>query len=81
MDYKKIFPGIALGLAILLGGSKELMCQMKPIEFTKEKLANGLEVIYHIDRSAPVVGTIVHYRVGSRDEFANQTATLTSSSI
>ncbi len=73
MNYKNFVLGVLLGLTFFLGGSKELMCQMKPIEFTKETLANGLDVIYHIDRSAPVVGTIVHYRVGSRDEFANQT--------
>jgi len=49
------------------------MCQMKPIQFTKDTLENGLQVIYHVDRSAPVVATIVHYRVGSRDEDPQKT--------
>lgn len=38
------------------------------INFRKETLENGLRVIYHIDRSAPVVSTILHYEVGSKDE-------------
>lgn len=40
----------------------------KPIDFTEETLDNGLHVIYHIDRTAPVVATVVHYRVGCSDE-------------
>lgn len=65
--------GIALGFFLFAGGMDSAMCQMKPIEFTKDTLPNGLQVIYHIDKSAPVVATIVHYRVGSRDEFTSQT--------
>jgi len=42
--------------------------RMNPIEFTVDTLENGLIVIYHIDKSAPVVSTIVHYKVGSRYE-------------
>jgi len=32
------------------------------------RLANGLHVILHVDRSAPIVGIDVHYDVGSKDE-------------
>lgn len=39
-----------------------------PITFYKDSLDNGLVVIYHLDKSAPVVSTIMHYRVGSKDE-------------
>lgn len=45
----------------------------KEIEFREETLENGLQVIYHIDRTAPIVSTIVHYKVGSKDEAPNQT--------
>lgn len=42
--------------------------QLKPIKFTEYDLPNGLHVILHQDQSAPVVSTVVHYRVGARDE-------------
>lgn len=44
-----------------------------PIKFEKETLENGLQVIYCVDRSAPVVSTFIHYQVGSRDEDSSQT--------
>lgn len=59
---------LTLGMFLIAGGMAEIMCQMKPIKFTTETLANGLQVIYQVDKSAPVVATVVHYRVGSRDE-------------
>lgn len=42
--------------------------QYKPISFTRDSLPNGLQIIYQVDRSAPVVSTVMHYRVGSKDE-------------
>jgi len=36
-------------------------------------LANGLRVIVHTDRKAPVVGVTVYYRVGSKNEPAGST--------
>jgi predicted Zn-dependent peptidase len=42
--------------------------QSNKIYYQKEILPNGLTVIYSIDKSAPVVSTIVHYKVGSKDE-------------
>jgi len=45
----------------------------KPIKFERDSLPNGLQVIYCIDKSAPVVSTVVHYRVGSRDENPQRT--------
>src|SRR5690349_17216475 len=42
--------------------------QLKPIKFTEYDLPNGLHVILHQDQSAPVISTVVHYRVGARDE-------------
>lgn len=49
------------------------VAQMNEIEFTKYKLDNGLTVILHHDKSAPIVATVMHYRVGSRDEDPNRT--------
>jgi predicted Zn-dependent peptidase len=46
--------------------------QFKPIKFIQDSLPNGLQVIYCIDRTAPVVATVVHYRVGSKDELPSQ---------
>jgi zinc protease len=38
------------------------------IPFEKFTLANGLTVIVHTDRKAPVVGVTTYYRVGSKNE-------------
>jgi predicted Zn-dependent peptidase len=38
------------------------------IPFNTFTLANGLRVIVHTDRKAPVVGVTVYYRVGSKNE-------------
>ena len=45
----------------------------RPISFVKDTLQNGLSVIYSIDKSAPIVATIVHYRIGSRYEIPGRT--------
>lgn len=42
--------------------------QYKPLTYTEYDLPNGLHVILHEDHSAPVVATVLHYKVGSRDE-------------
>src|SRR6476619_3230351 len=38
------------------------------IPYESFTLANGLKVIVHTDRKAPIVGVTVYYRVGSRHE-------------
>lgn len=53
--------------------SINLNSQENRIEYRKEILDNGLRVIYNIDRTAPVVSTILHYEVGSKDEVKGQT--------
>lgn len=50
-----------------------LFAQANEIKFEQETLENGLQVIYNIDRSAPVVSTVVHYKVGSKDEDPTKT--------
>jgi len=51
-----------LGLIVSASG------QQKPLAFIEYDLPNGLHVILHEDHTAPVVATVVHYKVGSRDE-------------
>ena len=43
------------------------------IPFTKKVLGNGLTVIVHEDHKAPVVGVMVWYHVGSKDEKPGRT--------
>ena len=43
------------------------------VAYTEYKLKNGLPVILHQDKSAPVVAVSVMYHVGSKDEVSNRT--------
>lgn len=43
------------------------------VQFTEYDLANGLHVILHQDKTAPVVAVSVMYHVGSKDEDKNRT--------
>ena len=38
------------------------------LEYTEETLPNGLKVIYHVDRSAPVAAAVMWYDVASKHE-------------
>jgi zinc protease len=38
------------------------------VDYTQEKLANGLNVIYHVDHSTPVAAVLLWYNVGSKME-------------
>lgn len=59
--------GLVAFLALFLF-SGSAYSQFNKIGFIRDSLPNGLQIIYQIDRSAPVVATVVHYKVGSRDE-------------
>jgi len=50
-----------------------VFAQIYPIKYVKETLDNGLTVIYSQDKSAPVVSTVIMYKVGSKDEISTQT--------
>jgi predicted Zn-dependent peptidase len=43
------------------------------LDYEEETLPNGLRVIYHVDRSAPVAATVLWYDVGSKHEVAGRT--------
>lgn len=60
---------MALGSIFLLGGT----ATAQQVEFQQYKLDNGLHVILHQDKSAPVVITSVMYHVGSKDENPERT--------
>ena len=47
--------------------------EFNPIKFVRDSLPNGLQIIYSVDKTAPVIATIMHYRVGSRDEVPGKT--------
>jgi zinc protease len=61
-------------MAVLIGYSATVArAQSNPIVFSEYNLPNGLHVILHQDKSAPIVATALHYRVGSRDENPQRT--------
>lgn len=47
--------------------------QAQQVNFTEYNLANGLHVILHQDKSAPVVAVTVFYHVGSKNEQVGRT--------
>lgn len=47
--------------------------KLPKVEFTDQKLENGLRVIIAVDRTAPVYGIDVAYNVGSRNERPGRT--------
>ena len=53
---------LAVGLAVCLGSTAQ------QLKFTEYDLPNGLHVILHQDKKAPVVAVSVMYHVGSKDE-------------
>ncbi len=75
MKLPKHFWDYALLLWLCTGViSKPIYAQgFHPIKFTTYELDNGLQVILHQDTSAPVVATVVYYKVGSRDEDPKRT--------
>ncbi len=60
---------MALGSIFLLGGT----ASAQKVAFQEFTLDNGLHVILHQDKSAPVVITSVMYHVGSKDENPERT--------
>jgi zinc protease len=65
---KKIF-GIILFLILMMG---TIYAQVN-IKFVEYDLANGLHVILHVDKSAPIVSQVVTYHVGSKNEKPDRT--------
>lgn len=64
---------IVHGLGFVVAASVWAQQSFYPIRFTEFTLANGLHVILQRDTSAPVVATVLHYKVGSRNEEPGRT--------
>lgn len=59
--------------SVALVGWSAVQAQSKPIKFEKYTLPNGLKVILHQDKSAPVVAVSALYHVGSKNEDTSKT--------
>lgn len=71
---RRLIIGAACILAVLSATNQpQALAQMNPIAFEEYDLPNGLHVILSADKSAPVAATVVHYRVGCRDEDPHRT--------
>jgi predicted Zn-dependent peptidase len=62
-------------LLLLLGAATT---NAQKVAFTEYDLKNGLHVILHQDKTAPVVAVSVMYHVGSKDEKTDRTGLHTS---
>jgi predicted Zn-dependent peptidase len=60
----------SLGVLLAFGFS---LAQAQKVAFTEYDLPNGLHVILHQDKTAPVVAVSVMYHVGSKNEQTNRT--------
>ena len=65
---KKFF-GIILFLILMIG---TIYAQVN-IKFVEYELPNGLHVILHVDKSAPIVSQVITYHVGSKNEKPDRT--------
>ena len=75
---RRFFATLALPLALLASGAvaqdraepaplSELVAEVD-IPYETFTLDNGLTVLVHTDRKAPIVGVTVYYRIGSKSE-------------
>jgi zinc protease len=65
----------AAGLAAVAAapGAAQAPAPSVHLEYEEETLPNGLRVIYHVDRSAPVAATVLWYDVASKHEQVGKT--------
>jgi zinc protease len=61
------------GMTLLMGMKPADKAAFNPIKFERDSLPNGLQIIYNIDRTAPLVATVIQYEVGSRNEIMGKT--------
>ncbi|HEV3051730.1 MAG TPA: pitrilysin family protein [Longimicrobium sp.] len=70
---KRLFYALPLRLPAALAAQAPPGPETIDIEFTQETLDNGLRVIYHVDRSTPMVAVDIWYNVGSKHEQPGRT--------
>lgn len=64
----RLTKGSVIALTLVLSSLSSISAQEIDIPFEKFTLDNGLTVVVHEDRKAPVVAVAVWYKVGSKDE-------------
>ena len=73
---RRIIPALVLSIAAAPPGPAAAQAPPVPavnLEYEEETLPNGLRVIYHVDRSAPVAATVLWYDVASKHEQTGKT--------
>ncbi len=74
MRIKKTFVGLLMiAVFMTVSVSAQNSVKLPPIKVKEYKLKNGLRVIFHQDRSTPVVAVNVWYHVGSKNEEPGRT--------
>src|SRR6478609_950705 len=54
--------------SLLLAAPAAAQHVVKPLEYTRVVLPNGLVALFNVDHSSPIVGVGVWYHVGGKDE-------------
>ena len=73
---KARFLAVVLGLSLVLPGlavAQKTGGNLPPVKYEQFKLANGLNVIMHVDKSTPIVAVDLWYHVGSKNEVRGRT--------
>ncbi len=75
MEFKHIMNKILIGFLLTLSAMFAVNAQTSEIDipYTKSTLKNGLTLVVHEDKKAPVVAVNVWYHVGSKDEKEGRT--------
>lgn len=55
------------------GGAQAAATRAVRLDYTRETLPNGLNVVYHVDRTTPIVAVNTWYNVGSKHEQMGRT--------
>jgi hypothetical protein len=72
MKFLKFANTLLLGISVLFSTALNANMAEIDIPFDKFTLDNGLTVIVHEDRKAPIVAISIWYHVGSKDEPAGR---------
>jgi zinc protease len=66
-------PAVTTAPAPAAASASPPQTQSARIDFVRETLPNGLNVVYHVDRTTPIVAVNVWYNVGSKHEQQGRT--------
>src|SRR5215831_17642552 len=70
---RRVWPFCSAALfAPLIAGAQKAP-SVKPLQFTRVVLPNGLVALFNEDHSSPIVGVGVWYHIGAKDEHAGKT--------